>query len=518
MATMTIPEGSGADHPLLAAAAASGGCLSLDRPSLCPKDNHTHIARGDGGGGHGADEPDTVDGESWERCLSQLIAALQRGTSDCCQAVTSLYLSLDLFHIPFLLAEEEDANNNSNNNDDNERVSNEDEDRKHEQRQERFQRLRSDLLEALACGALPRLQSLRVYSSASSGSSGSPLSADVLARILRTHFRTLQTLSVTRCLHLATAQDALVLAQALQDHPTLVRVQLLDLAVDHHDKDGGSLNPIVTALASLRQLESVDISLAATPTTMMTTRPQPAPVVLPRPTNARHGSSNHKATVRDDRSSTRWGSDGGDVDGAAKMLLPPATLQNLVDSCLRLTDLSLWNCGLQDVHLEVLAAALLAHETLVFVSLRKHPEISNRAWCRFYRSLEHCYCLQSLYNDHADGLNDCHPALPHHGGSVAPPSERPNANDDDHWTVHNTTSAVAAAELYLGLNQCGRGALLRPAAVGVVPHDGETTTTACHSDDDRETWCRLLDTLADSPPALYAMLCQNPALVRSHPP
>jgi hypothetical protein len=87
---------------------------------------------------------------------------------------------------------------------------------------------------------------------------------------------------------------------------------------------------------------------------------------------------------------------------------------------------------------------------------------------------------------------------------------------------------VVAAELYLGLNQYGRGQLLRGGGGGRAAFTtGTTTTTKPQAqqqppppppvDCSREEWFGVLDSLADSPPALYAMLTQHPALFLSHP-
>ena len=142
--------------------------------------------------------------------------------------MTSLYLSLDLFNLEQQQDNDDDTGHERGSNDD---IN--DEDRRDEQKERRFQLL-TDLLETLACGALPQLQSLRLYSSSSSasaasgvssGNGGGSISAPILARILDTHSDTLQTLIVTRCLHLATLPDTLVLAESLHQHPTLIQVK-----------------------------------------------------------------------------------------------------------------------------------------------------------------------------------------------------------------------------------------------------------------------------------------------------
>lgn len=160
----------------------------------------------------------------------------------------------------------------------------------------------------------------------------------------------------------------------------------------------------------------------------------------------------------------------------------------MLDGCPHLTDVSLWGCGLRDGHLQALTPPLQRHRCLQFLSLRRNGDISDAAWCQFYHcSLERCYCLRALFNDHADfGASrhrDHHPALPRHrahggGGGTA-------------------QSAAAAAELFMGLNALGRGALLTQQSERAQ----ELTTAKA-----KEEWVELLDSIADSEAALYYMI------------
>jgi hypothetical protein len=144
---------------------------------------------------------------------------------------------------------------------------------------------------------------------------------------------------------------------------------------------------------------------------------------------------------------------------------------------------------------------MMSHENLQFLSLRRNAGITGAAWCRFYRALEHgCYCLHSLYNDHADGLAGCHPAMMVHQQHHTTTLSSSSCDDD----ASTTTSAVAVAEIYLGLNNLGRGELLR------ATHDNG-------NEEKKEAWFAMLDSIADSPAALYAMISQHPTLFVNHP-
>lgn len=499
-----------------------------------------------------------------EQCVSEVIAFLKKGNS--CSAITAVHLSLDIFNAnntsgesssSLAAAELIENENGTNNNGDDQEVD-------HCRRRMRIKRLLlHQLLECIE-RCLPKLQSLRLYSSGGNnnddaGSCTSPttttVDATMLARIISSHATTLQTLVATRCLRLRVVRngssnvdynvatttttgndanheddDVQVLAASLREHPTLRDIKLLDLfllSVDTvvDDNDGvigdafaanatnknnsgstSSLDPIVTALSTIRQLESVDISLSTTSSRCGVVAPMAAAAVRGGTTGG--GGGGDGVVVGNQQNDPHDDSDG--------VLITPRALQALLTNCQSLTDVTLWNCALVDAHLEAIGAALQRHETLQFLSLRRNANIGSAAWCHFYRrTLEHCYSLQSLYSDHADGLSDCHPCLPVHrcinssrnsigggGGS----SSRATTNDEDDAAnapsssatttimtmMTEVVSAVAAAELYLGLNQLGRAQILRT--------------------DDPEEWCAMLHEMADAPSALYALISERPTL------
>lgn len=93
------------------------------------------------------------------------------------------------------------------------------------------------------------------------------------------------------------------------------------------------------------------------------------------------------------------------------------------------SSLSLWGCGLQQAHLEI-----LRNKPLYFLSIRCN---SNLCWKSYYESLFHNYHIQFLYNDEAS-FESHHPELTVHQPRCA------------------ETSLLTSVEMIVALNRLGR--------------------------------------------------------------
>lgn len=218
----------------------------------------------------------------------------------------------------------------------------------------------------------PRLSSLHVYSPRATSPETIPL-------LIKSFTPKLTSLSITRSVRFENAEDVDSFAKAIRKCQNLVDFKL----VHPHCSERLPIDEIIRALADLPTLQSVDVTLF-TASTCKTT------------------------------------------------FVSPKTLHALLRSP-NLGSLSLWGCGIQDYHLEVLQQS----NKLNFLSLRRNPQIAD--WKPFYQSLETNVNLKALYNDHADLMSCMHPTLPNHSPDSA------------------ETAAVVAAEVCLALNRLGRG-------------------------------------------------------------
>mmetsp|Transcript_8383 Transcript_8383/g.15984 ORF Transcript_8383/g.15984 Transcript_8383/m.15984 type:complete len:371 (-) Transcript_8383:46-1158(-) len=132
------------------------------------------------------------------------------------------------------------------------------------------------------------------------------------------------------------------LACAIRYHPSLVEVSLQECFVAPHL----SLDPIVQALATLPRLEMINLTM----------------------TQSSVGRIRNSSIVR---------------------LFQVDTLQ----------DVTLWSMGLDDQHLEAIRDVLPLHPSLVFLSLRCNPKITERGWQTLCDIVEENYVLRSVYTD-----------------------------------------------------------------------------------------------------------------------
>jgi hypothetical protein len=399
---------------------------------------------------------------------------------------------------------------------------------------------------------LPNLETLRLYSSRHHDNNGlvttrSAVLAQQIAQFVRHSPPKWHTLIVTRCLELNSTLIA-TLSAALMHHPTLQQVKLLDVALSETTatwSDSGTTNnaacnaavhvplldPLLAALSTIATLESLDLTLFHHDThnhtipahqrrllyprhnaTVRSTAVAPAaPMVpaVPQRTASAHSllTAHHASSRRSSRSSQ------------CRDYMSPRALHDLLVRCDRLEDVSLWNCGLHNAHLDYIGRALLSARCAVrFLSLRRNPHITSDAWEGFYTYVvPDNYTLQALYHDCVDDLSmalwctttttstattapklSCAAttatstvataAVPLLVSPPAPPP-RPNAN--------SSSAAAAAAALYLCLNRLGRGALLRNH----------------HGDNSLADWCDLLGTVSYTPSAIFALLSHRPLLL-----
>lgn len=295
----------------------------------------------------------------------------------------------------------------------------------------------------------PNLHSLRLFSAGTDAH----LSVPALAAFVQT-CPTLQRLFLKRSLKLNSSLEVQILADALRDHPALQQINMLDLQLAATTGGVVSLDPLMEALCTIPTLETVDLSLSSSSSS----------------------SSGGKEQEQSESCSN------------STPAFSPHLLTALLDGCPLLTDISLWDCHLQDAHLQALAPALQRHQRLQFLSLRRNGALSEAAWCRFYHELEFCYCLQTLFNDHVEFSHLHHPSVLQHC-----------ANGDE------TARAATAAELYLGLNQLERGDLL----------SREQQQQGGNKEDEREEWIEFLGSISDSEAALYYMVRSGAPMLAS---
>jgi hypothetical protein len=158
------------------------------------------------------------------------------------------------------------------------------------------------------------------------------------------------------------------------------------------------LDPVLLALASLPQLETVDISLS-----------KPVPIFQPRHGLHRPQASRAKPVVVGASASRRCYFSG-------------RALGVFFQKARRLQDCTLWDVGLEDEHFLssphqqnhcLLLSALQFHPRLQFLSLRGNPGLTRNGWWKFYKMLLHGnYTLKSLFHDGGFG-EDVEQAMDH---------------------------------------------------------------------------------------------------------
>jgi hypothetical protein len=294
----------------------------------------------------------------------------------------------------------------------------------------------------------------------------------------------LQTLVLTRC-----QIDNHI--QSIRNHPTLVEIKFLDIIIHNNNSSTSTttrttLDQVVQVLSSIPKLETLDITVSTSASSFHNHHTH-------RRWDNKNNHHHHHSNYWDD-----------DTCASITTTISTHQLRQLFQSCPRLTDMSLWDCGLTDDHLlRVIAPALqTSSQTLQFLSLRRNPRISHRAWCQFYTEhLPTIYGLQALYNDHAELLcTHQNPILRTTDTNSHYDSNRRqrrqsgnhhhhhcNDNDDDDDDMEEDHAANKMAELYLSLNQLGRGACLQ----------NETT------------FLELLQDVSASPTAVFIILTEN---------
>jgi hypothetical protein len=284
-----------------------------------------------------------------------------------------------------------------------------------------------------------------------------------------------------------------LLLQALRHHPTLTTVKLFECT------DATHVDGIVDALSTVSQLECLDICCCSSSSSSSSLPSTSAP-----------SRSGEKGQVESGIGPKNTIGVSNNLKGTT---LLPRTLKKMITSCPNLSDLSLWHCHLSDVHLDALASTLLVVEVagacsinhtnkdsndsggLQFVSFRSNPSISAMAWNHFYKTvLPHQYTLTAIANDHAMFLSSSHlhPALPYYELDFP------------------TGNAAAMAELYLGLNQLGRGSVFQ------IQEGPSTAQQQCDADSYDDVVVEFLEQISDSPSAIFAMLSSKPSLVLRH--
>lgn len=218
----------------------------------------------------------------------------------------------------------------------------------------------------------PHLSNLHFYSPRAT-------SAEAIPLLINCMTPKLTSLSITRSVRFDTIDNVRVFAKALRECRSLIDFKL----VHPHCNDHVPIDAILRVLGELPSLQSMDVTLFTSSTCDTT-------------------------------------------------FVSPSTLDAMLRSP-SLSSLSLWGCGIQDRHLEVLQQG----NKLSFLSLRRNPQIKD--WKPFYHSLETNITLKALYNDHADLMSCMHPTMLNHSPDCA------------------ETAAICVAETCLALNRLGRG-------------------------------------------------------------
>lgn len=132
------------------------------------------------------------------------------------------------------------------------------------------------------------------------------------------------------------------LASTIRHHPSLTEVSFQECFVASHL----SLDPIVTALATLPKLEMINLTLTQSSVQRL-------------------------------------------LDVSIVQLFEVQTLQ----------DVTLWSMGLDDQHMKAIRDVLPLHPSLVFLSLRCNPKISSKGWQTLCDTVERNFVLRSVYTD-----------------------------------------------------------------------------------------------------------------------
>jgi hypothetical protein len=291
--------------------------------------------------------------------------------------------------------------------------------------------------------SLRRLQTLRLY--CCQQQTRVPVSV-IAATVM--NLPQLEGLIITRSLQLLSDQDVQLLANALQDHPGLSEVKFLDLSVGKDENTGKAGTTAIVQVDPLEPMlldEDVEVEESAANNKNETIPTVATGAVSLDPLLFAIASIPRLETVdmTMNPSAKRW-----------MKTVEPATLAVLCKSP-HLQDLSLWEFGLQDEHLEAMQPVIIQHPTLQFLSLRRNPGISSTAWHQFYDGLEHGYTLCYLYNDDAE-MSD-------------------------------------VASTFLGLNLLGRGRLFQ------------------QEQPDEDEWFEFLGLVSDCTDSLFTLLKADPA-------
>jgi hypothetical protein len=253
---------------------------------------------------------------------------------------------------------------------------------------------------------LPNLRKLRIYSVYTAW----PVM--IWSRVLQTATK-LESWHVTRGIRLNSQDDIVVLSDCLKNHPSLVEVSLLDLgdvdgllknaSIQQHNRnrnesfadtdteEENDIHPEATTSATIistetpRQNEDDDITEDAASTPKMTLDP----LVLALSTIP------NLETV--------------DITVAPEFApklgrLSDSSFNSLFSNLQSLQDVSLWEFGLDNGHMVVLKQAVQSHRRLQFLSLRRNAAITSVGWKTVSDMMEQNTTLVSLYYDSASAI------------------------------------------------------------------------------------------------------------------
>jgi hypothetical protein len=257
-----------------------------------------------------------------------------------------------------------------------------------------------------------------------------------------------------------------------------------------------TLDQVVKVLATIPQLETLDITVATDDDSSS------ANSILHRRNN-----NNNKNTNSHNASNTTNDNKSYHTDNHRHNQISPNALRHLFQSCPHLTDMSLWDCGLTEDHLLRVIAPALQHTNtnLEFLSVRRNPDITSHAWCTFYtQCLPTVYGLQALYNDHAELVvctlqqnpmsiwnNNNHRQVQYSDDRQGSRSVHQHPEEEENSKEQQKEAAAKSmAELYLSLNQLGRG-------------------TCYQANDDKSCVLELLQDVSASPTAIFTILTEN---------
>jgi hypothetical protein len=191
--------------------------------------------------------------------------------------------------------------------------------------------------------------------------------------------------------------------------------------------------------------------------------------------------------------------------------LSDASFRDLFSSLPRLIDCSLWGFGLDNRHMVVLKEALQSHHRLQFLSIRRNAGITSEGWKTVSDMMEENTTLVSLYYDSVSASQSA-------STSATTTNTNTTADTNNEQRRLNLSAHHDRIRLFLWLNQLGRGGLLDSLTTTAnMPDDNaahrpsrltylNSTVRPCVD------WLAFLDRVSGDPDAIFYLLQAHPRL------